>query len=466
MPISVRYRLFMIAADFVIIEASLWLAVWLRQVLPFGPHLTDEGWPTVPVYLIAPLVVMSANALSGLYRAEQAQTAGRELQAALRASLISTVMLAGSLYFVERQTSRWLFIYYGLLQMVLMMAVRLAARGVCRSARLPLTPPRRLAIVGTGPIGLEVAAHLHQRNPEHYRVLGFVETTRAPVNTSYPFPVLGALDGVENLVRAWKIEELVITLPLTECHALAQLMQRIQDSPVQVSVIPDYFDLAYLYARADELADIPIIRLKEPVLTAWQRATKRILDMVLASLLLVFASPVLLISALAIWLDSPGAILYRQRRLGEGSREFWMWKFRTMVCDADRHEHRLVQRQGASVQFDKRPDDPRVTRCGKILRRWSIDELPQLFNVLKGEMSLIGPRPELPALAASYSDLQRKRFAVPQGMTGWWQVNGRPQDVEQKVEHDLYYVRNCSVWLDVRILFKTIRAVLSRQGAF
>jgi lipopolysaccharide/colanic/teichoic acid biosynthesis glycosyltransferase len=136
-----------------------------------------------------------------------------------------------------------------------------------------------------------------------------------------------------------------------------------------------------------------------------------------------------------------------------------------MVADADRDEARLIDMQGDSVQFNKLSDDPRITRVGKILRRWSIDELPQLINVIHGDMSLIGPRPELPPLVERYSSWQRKRFAVPQGMTGWWQVNGRPQDVELKVEYDLYYVRNYSVWLDLWILLKTIGAVLSRRGA-
>ncbi len=142
-----------------------------------------------------------------------------------------------------------------------------------------------------------------------------------------------------------------------------------------------------------------------------------------------------------------------------------MFKLRTMVCGADRYERHVLLDQDGALRFNKQPDDPRVTRVGKFLRRWSIDELPQLINVLRGEMSLIGPRPELPSLVERYSAWQRKRFAVPQGMTGWWQVNGRPQDVEQKVEFDLYYARNYSLWLDLWILVKTVGAVLSRRGA-
>jgi exopolysaccharide biosynthesis polyprenyl glycosylphosphotransferase len=231
-------------------------------------------------------------------------------------------------------------------------------------------------------------------------------------------------------------------------------------------VIPDYSDLAYLYALSDEVAGMPAISLKEPVLTPRQRAVKRAFDLIVGSLLLALAAPIVLVGGLAIKVDSRGPILYRQKRVGESGRKFWMYKLRTMVVDADRHEPHLIESNGNSLHFNKHPNDPRVTRVGAFLRRWSIDELPQLWNVIRGELSLVGPRPELPSLVERYESWQHKRFAVPQGVTGWWQVNGRPQEVSAKVEHDLYYVRNYSMLLDVWILIKTASAVAKRNGAF
>jgi len=168
-------------------------------------------------------------------------------------------------------------------------------------------------------------------------------------------------------------------------------------------------------------------------------------------------------------IDSPGPILIRQKRVGEEGQPFQMLKFRTMVVGAESEEKRLAREtdQGPPT-FVKQPDDPRVTRVGRWLRRFSIDELPQLFNVLNGNMSLVGPRPELPWLVERYEPWHRKRFAVPQGMTGWWQVNGRSNraDYALRMEDDMYYIRNWSVWLDLRILWMTVRAVIRGEGAY
>jgi len=169
-----------------------------------------------------------------------------------------------------------------------------------------------------------------------------------------------------------------------------------------------------------------------------------------------------------VWAGSPGPILFRQQRIGEGGHPFQMLKFRTMRVGAEADERQLAREteQGPPT-FVKPPDDPRITHVGRLLRRFSIDELPQLFNVLRGNMSLVGPRPELPWLVERYNSWHRKRFAVPQGMTGWWQVNGRSDhaDYALRVEDDLYYIRNWSVWLDVRIILMTFVAVIQGKGA-
>jgi exopolysaccharide biosynthesis polyprenyl glycosylphosphotransferase len=464
--VSGWYLLFFQVADVLLTVLSLWLAVKLRRWLPFGPVLDDQGWVSPLVYLVAMVQAGLVYASAGVYRADRLSSMGNEIRTMLRASVVGIILLAGLLYFLDRGVSRWLFIYYGLIKLSLVVSTRLAAHGVCRALGVPLWQPRQTLIIGAGALGQDLAQRLRQADRTLCQVVGYLDDRKNGKTAPDGLPILGRLAEAELLVRTLPVDQLLVALPHYEADALGHLMATLHDVPVEVKVIPDYLDLAYLYARSDELAGIPAICLKEPILTARQRAFKRIFDLIGASLLLIVASPVLLISALAIKLDSAGPVGYRQKRVGEGGRLFHLYKLRTMVVNADQHEHLLVKDLGDSLKFNKQPDDPRVTRVGAFLRRWSIDELPQLLNVIKGQMSLVGPRPELPALMERYSVWQRKRFSVPQGVTGWWQVNGRPQNVSDKVEHDLDYVRNYSLWLDVWILIKTVWAVAEGNGAF
>ena len=190
-------------------------------------------------------------------------------------------------------------------------------------------------------------------------------------------------------------------------------------------------------------------------------------DLTFGSLITLIALPIMVSIAIAVKLDSPGPIVFKQERVGENGRIFHMFKFRSMVEDAEKQRNDVsITKENGDV-IHKRPDDPRITRTGKFIRRTSLDELPQLFNVLFGTMSLVGPRPELPWLLNQYDLWQHKRFAVPQGMTGWWQVNGRAdKPMHLNADDDLYYVQNYSLWMDIYILMKTPWVVFRGKGAY
>jgi exopolysaccharide biosynthesis polyprenyl glycosylphosphotransferase len=210
-----------------------------------------------------------------------------------------------------------------------------------------------------------------------------------------------------------------------------------------------------------------VIKLRDPVIEGIPRLIKRIFDLIAASLSTILSLPIMALITSAIRLDSPGPIIFRQPRVGENGRIFNMLKFRTMKLGAESEPVKATETTRNGQLIHKRPDDPRVTRVGRFLRRYSLDELPQLFNVLKGDMSLVGPRPEMPWLVDRYDSWQRKRFAVPQGITGWWQINGRSdKPMHLNTDDDLYYVYNYSLWLDVQILLRTPFAVLRGKGAF
>jgi exopolysaccharide biosynthesis polyprenyl glycosylphosphotransferase len=198
-----------------------------------------------------------------------------------------------------------------------------------------------------------------------------------------------------------------------------------------------------------------------------ERLAKRAMDILLSGIALFLAAPVMLMVIIAIKLESPGPVLFKQRRVGEGGKLFHIYKFRSMVVNAEALQTTVNKTDSNGKTLHKHKDDPRVTRIGRIIRKTSIDELPQLLNILKGDMSLVGPRPELPWLVEQYEGWQRERFLVPQGLTGWWQVTGRSEKpCHLSTEDDLHYVRNYSLWLDIKIMLMTIPAMLKGKGAF
>jgi exopolysaccharide biosynthesis polyprenyl glycosylphosphotransferase len=234
-----------------------------------------------------------------------------------------------------------------------------------------------------------------------------------------------------------------------------------------VRVVPDYFDLAMSRATVEDFNGLPLVGLRDPAIDGYDRVVKRFFDLVVSVLLLLVAWPVMLLVALAIKLDSAGPALFVQERIGENGQPFQMFKFRSMFVSAERVNSSAPAPGLSDVIVHKTPNDARVTRVGRFIRRTSLDELPQLFNVLRGEMSLVGPRPELPWLVESYETWQRRRFAVPPGITGWWQINGRSDRVmHMHTEDDLYYIQNYSPLLDLQILWRTIGVVVRGRGAF
>jgi exopolysaccharide biosynthesis polyprenyl glycosylphosphotransferase len=231
--------------------------------------------------------------------------------------------------------------------------------------------------------------------------------------------------------------------------------------------VPDYFAMALNRASIDSLAGMPMIDLRAPSLTDYERFIKRIFDLTFTFLALPFVLPLMGLIALLIKLDSKGPVIFQQKRVGENGHLFDMLKFRSMVQNAEEMRS-LVEREdndGHLHQY-KNDKDPRITRVGRFIRRASLDELPQFFNVIRGDMSVVGPRPELPQFVERYETWQRRRFAVPQGITGWWQVNGRSEKpMYQNTEDDIFYIQNYSIFLDFQILFKTILTVIWRKGA-
>jgi exopolysaccharide biosynthesis polyprenyl glycosylphosphotransferase len=236
---------------------------------------------------------------------------------------------------------------------------------------------------------------------------------------------------------------------------------------VRARVVPDLFQLSLTHVDFDDIGGIPLMGLREARIPRAGRFIKRALDFVLALLGLLVSAPLSLLVALAVKLDSPGPAIFKQQRVGEGGRPFYIHKFRSMRDGAEEQQEELRSRNEASGPLFKIKADPRVTRLGPFLRRRSLDEIPQLWNVLRGEMSIVGPRPGLPSEVAQYQAWHRQRLEVPPGITGLWQVSGRSDlSFDEMCLLDIYYIENWSLGLDLTIMLRTIPRVLFGEGAY
>lgn len=465
---SADFALFSIALDFFLVLTSLLLSSSLRVYFSFLPFVKDIEAPVqMPwlLYLLFPAIWVGILLSFSVYDSRRNLRLAAELGSLTLGCLLATISIAGVLYLTFREVSRFLFLFFAILSFGLLVFWRLVLRYGLRWNILGRSYRRRLLILGAGKAGRSLLSQMLNQPDLGIRLIGFLDDD--PQKQAGELDVLGPLDVARDVIRQNHVDDVVIALPRSAYVRLNQVASELHDMAVRVWVIPDYFSLAMHRATVEEFAGIPMLDLRAPALSEYQRMIKRAFDLALSLLLLPFFIPIVGLIALAIWLDNPGPVFFRQRRVGENGRLFEMIKFRTMVVEADALRHLVEHFDDQGRLIHKVRDDPRVTPIGRFLRKTSLDELPQLINVLKGEMSLVGPRPELPYLVEKYESWQRKRFAVPQGVTGWWQVNGRSdKPMHLHTEDDLYYVQHYSIWLDLKILLMTAGVVLRGKGAY
>jgi exopolysaccharide biosynthesis polyprenyl glycosylphosphotransferase len=328
---------------------------------------------------------------------------------------------------------------------------------------------KRVVVVGRGGAALDLAAGLDRAAYAGLQVVAVCVTPgdRQTVRNATTLPV-GGLDEVVAVASRHRADAIAVTSASeTAAEYLRRLSWQLEGTGMELLVAPGLIEVAGPRLHIRPLEGLPLLTVEAPRFEGWRRVVKEGLDRLIAVLAIVLLAPVLLTIAVAVKVTSDGPVFYHQERVGVHGRAFKMIKFRSMVVDADR---RLATLQDANISdglLFKMRDDPRVTRVGKILRRLSLDELPQLFNVLGGTMSLVGPRPPLPSEVAGYDQSVRRRLLVKPGLTGLWQISGRSDlPWEEAVRLDLRYVENWSLSLDMLILWKTGRAVLSRSGAY
>ncbi len=377
------------------------------------------------------------------------------------ASTLGVLVLVAIMTFAFRgyDYSRLVITFFLVQSIVVVSLARAAFRELLRFARRRGYNQRYAIVVGGGEPAAEVLRVLRRRVDVGIRVLGLLsDKAEAPAIDA---PRLGGLEEIRAVLDRQQVDIVFIALPHSEYPRLTAVLNEIGDDPVTIHFVPDVFGLASLRGGVEEFESIPFIHLRESPLYGWNRVAKRVLDLVVGGGALVLAAPAMLAIATALKLVSSGPVLYRQERMGLDGQRFQMLKFRTMRVDAERETGPVWAR----------PDDSRRTRLGTFLRRWSLDELPQLWNVLRGEMSLVGPRPERPSFVEEF---RRRvpgymlRHKMKAGITGWAQINGwRGQtSIEKRIEYDLYYIERWSLGFDLKILLLTFWSGFRNRNAY
>ena len=278
---------------------------------------------------------------------------------------------------------------------------------------------------------------------------------------------LSDISGLKNKLKENKINKMIFTVPDAPTRTIMDLIDICQTENVEFQFVPRVLEIIESRISTDELIGVPLISVREIRLYGFNAFLKRTSDVIMSGFLLILLSPIFLLVTLLIKIDSRGPIFFVQRRVGQDGKEFDMFKFRSMIKNAESVISEVAHKNQADGHIFKIKDDPRMTRVGRFLRKWSLDELPQIINVFRGEMSIVGPRPPIPREVEKYDDWHKKRLRITPGITGLWQVSGRSElSFDDMVKLDIYYIENWSLWLDTKILLKTIPVVLIAKGAY
>ena len=460
-----RLAALFLASDLVATFVALAGAYWLRFEAEIIP--VTKGVPPASSYLrLFPFIAVLwplVYYFHGLYQVRRNRSSVEEGFAVLVATGLATLLFIGITTFSRGfDYSRAVLVLFFAADVLLVFAGRTAIRRYLEEAWRHGYGVRRVLVVGAGKLGCAVVDKLAEHPEAGLRAVGFVDDDPEKQDLAYRgVPVIGPTADAARVVEERGVDAVFLALPLEAHRSMLEVLKEVARTVADVRVVPDLMQYITFRAGVEDLDGLPVVHLTQVPLTGWMSLVKRTMDLAIAATTLVLLSPLFAVIALAIRLSDGRPVFYRQRRMGLDGRPFEIVKFRSM-------------RHGAEDDLGPTwaaPDDPRRTRVGRFLRRWSLDELPQLVNVLKGEMSLVGPRPERPEFVREFKEKFPQymlRHRVRAGITGWAQVNGwrGATDLAKRIEYDLYYIENWSLALDIKILWLTVRYGLRHRNAY
>ncbi len=421
----------------------------------------------IPVSLVLTAILLAVYKMEGLYTPKRGTSWLDEVYAIFIGTLAGIGgMIVITFFYRPYFYSRLLFGYAGISVTLTLSLSHLMVRQVWGYLRGRGIGVDRVLVVGAGEIGRAIMRSIMALPQLGYRVVGFIDD-EVPEKTIGRFPSLGSTKDLPRLLLERRVDEVIITLPWTSHEEIIKMVAQCERARVRARIVPDLFQMSLSRVDVEEVGGIPLLGVKEVSIRGWNLALKRAIDVVVSATTLVLLSPLILLIATLTKLESPGPPLFRQTRIGRNGRPFTLYKFRSMRPEAEEELSEVGDLDEAEGVFFKIREDPRRTRVGRVLRRLSLDELPQMYNILRGEMSLVGPRPALPSEVERYEEWHRRRLGVLPGLTGLWQVMGRSDlAFDEMVMLDLFYIENWSLWLDLKIMLITIPTILSGKGAY
>ncbi len=452
----------LIITDIAIFSFSWILAYLLRYTAPvlFGKEIN----PVISYMYALPFIVavwIINCAIFGLYNQQTYRARASRLNesvAILKVVFISSLIIMALAFLLkESELGRSVVLISGVTNLILLLLSRTLVKILKASWINNGDYQIRIIIVGAGKTGIKIAKKINDSHLSGYKIIGFMDddkNKRAKIING--IKVLGTLNKLPHIVKSQNIDEVFIGIPSLPQKNIFNLITQCEPKILSFKVASDIFGVISSRASIDEIEDIPIINLGVNTTSYFHKTSKRLMDICISTICILVNLPLWLIITLLIRFDSKGAALFKQNRVGQFGRIFEMYKFRTMYENTNKYGY-----------APQKNNDRRVTRVGRLLRKLSLDELPQLINVLKGEMSLVGPRPEMPFIVKKYKYWQKKRLDVKPGITGLWQIIGRKDlPLHENLQYDFYYIRNQSLITDIAILIKTIPGILFGKGAY
>lgn len=457
----IRSKLFYIA-DTIVIIAAMAFSWWYKSTI--DPKFTTS-WVNYLFYLVGiiPIYLVIYHAFD-FYSSKRGNSFGNEIVNIIEANIMGCLILFGIFFIIKlNYISRMVIIQFTITNTLLVILERYISRTILKYIRARGFNLKHMLIIGAGDLGHKFLKKIEKHREYGFSVMGFLDDDEAKIGAKIgKTSVIGKIDTLDNFLLPYHIEEVVVALPLSAYQKLSSIIKVCEKHGVRVSIIPDYYSYIPAKPKVGEIDGIPLIYIRDvPLDTYLNQLIKRIFDIFLSIIFIIISSPIMIIIALGVKFTSRGPILFKQKRLGLNRKPFYLYKFRSM---------RVSSEETAATTWTT-ADDRRRTWFGELIRKTSMDELPQFFNVLKGDMSLVGPRPERPFFVNKFKDEIPKymvKHQIKPGITGWAQVNGWRGDtsIEERIKCDIYYMENWSLTLDLKIVLMTIFKGLINKNAY